>query len=130
MILLLKVVHSAIFFSLVFSLAVFSWGAWRGRPTRLTWIALAIITLEVAVVAACGGECPLTILAEQLGAQSGSVVDLFLPAWLAKRAFAIGGATFLTSLFVLAVRLSSNARAEVAIAEFTETWGGRNKLAS
>ena len=39
--------------------------------------------------AANGFHCPLTGVAESLGAEDGSVTDIFLPMWFAKRLPAI-----------------------------------------
>ena len=106
MITLVKLVHSAIFLTIAWSLGVIAWAAYTGRPSRMTWAALAILTVEVSAVALARGACPLTVYAERLGATSGSVVDLFLPRWLADRAFTVGGGVLLISLLVLSLRLA------------------------
>ena len=41
--------------------------------------------LEVAIFVANSGHCPLTRLAENLGAPNGRVSDIFLPRWFADR---------------------------------------------
>lgn len=107
MITALKVLHSLVFFTLVAALGILTWTAVTGEPTRLTWVALALLMGEVLVVGVCRGECPLTVWTERLGAESGSVVDLFLPKWVADRAFLIGGVTLVLSLLVLALRLAT-----------------------
>ena len=109
MIMLIKVVHSAIFLAMATSLGLVTWAALTGTPTRLTWAALALLIVEVGAVLLARGECPLTVYAERLGASSGSVVDLFLPRWLAIRAFSLGGTLFLVALFVLSLRLALGA---------------------
>ena len=106
MITIIKVIHSAIFFAMAGSLGLIAWAAATGRPTRLTWAALALLIVEVGAVALARGDCPLTLYAERLGASSDSVVDIFLPRWLADRAFVLGGGLFLMSLLVLSVRLA------------------------
>ena len=106
MIALIKLVHSFVFVALCASLGLLAMAALTGQSSRLTWIAVAILVLEIGAVAASRGACPLTVYAERLGARSGSVVEWFLPAWLAARAFEAGGALFLFSLFVLALRLA------------------------
>jgi hypothetical protein len=52
---------------------------------------------EVVVFTADGSRCPLTDVAERLGADSGSVSDIYLPDWIADHiphittpAFAVG----------------------------------------
>ena len=42
--------------------------------------------------------CPLTPLAEELGAERGSVADIFLPGWLARRIPVLGGSALLVGL--------------------------------
>ena len=105
-----KTIHSLVFFGLVASLAVVAWAALTGRPTRLTWNALAIVMFEVGAVGLCRGTCPLTTLAERMGAESGSVTDLFLPKWLADQVFVLGGGALVVSLFVLSLRLARRQR--------------------
>ena len=55
----------------------------RGASDRRAAIAGAIVAGETAIFLANGARCPLTGLAESLGAESGSVTDLYLPKWLA-----------------------------------------------
>ena len=81
----IKLAHSAIF--LVNSAAIlhiFVAGI-RDRPSRWTGPALAAAFAESAVFVANRGRCPLTDLAEGLGAESGRVSDVFLPRWFADR---------------------------------------------
>jgi hypothetical protein len=44
-----------------------------------------IVLLEMAIFAGNRFRCPLTGLAEGLGAESGRVTDIFLPLWVADR---------------------------------------------
>lgn len=53
------------------------------RTDKRAAIAGAIVTAETAVFVANGFRCPLTPMAESLGAESGSVTDIYLPRWLA-----------------------------------------------
>ena len=57
-----------------------------------------MVLIEGFILLANGWRCPLTVYAERLGAPSGSVTDLFLPRWLADRAFLVCGGTFRTQL--------------------------------
>lgn len=50
-----------------------------GRRDRSVAIAAGAVAAEAAVFVANQGVCPLTPLAERLGARSGSVSDIFLP---------------------------------------------------
>ena len=71
-----------------------------------TWVAVGLVLVESVVLAACGWTCPLTILTERLGAERGSVSDIFLPQWLADRIFPICGTTYAVALLILLFRLA------------------------
>jgi hypothetical protein len=68
--------------------------------------------METAVYASNNQVCPLTPLAEELGAARGSVVDIFLPAWAAKRIPLVAGSAALFALIfnVRALRASASSR--------------------
>ena len=51
------------------------------------------------------GACPLTLLAERMGAARGSVTDIFLPKWFADRIFPICGSLYGIALLMIAWRL-------------------------
>jgi hypothetical protein len=55
----------------------------RGRTDRRSGIAAGLVATESVVFLANGARCPLTTLAVRLGAESGSVTDIYLPRWLA-----------------------------------------------
>ena len=78
-----KTVHTAIW-ALVEAAMVYLLmsGAMR-RSDRWAGIAGAVVAGETAVFLANGARCPLTSLAESLGAEDGSVTDIYLPGWLA-----------------------------------------------
>jgi hypothetical protein len=61
----------------------------KGRPDRRAAIAVAVVAGESLIFAANGFRCPLTDLAEQLGAERGSVTDVYLPRWFARNLPAI-----------------------------------------
>ena len=104
-ILQIKLAHTVIFWvlSLCVLYALFSGVA--DRITPWTWVAVGLLLLEGVVLAASGWTCPLTILAERLGAQRGSVADIFLPGWLADRIFPICGTLYGIALIAIALRL-------------------------
>jgi hypothetical protein len=54
------------------------------RSDRAVTTSAVIVFAETAVFAVNGFTCPLTQLAESAGAASGSVTDIYLPAWLAR----------------------------------------------
>lgn len=81
---LVKVVHTAIWATIEAAvLYVLATGV-LGRTDRRTAIAGAVVTGEMVVFAANGFRCPLTAVAESLGAEDGSVTDIFLPRWFAR----------------------------------------------
>lgn len=55
----------------------------RRRSDRRVALAGAVVAAESMIFLANGGRCPLTGLAESLGAERGSVTDIYLPRWLA-----------------------------------------------
>lgn len=55
------------------------------RTDRSVAFAGAIVATESVVFAANGFRCPLTELAESHGAKHGSVTDIYLPSWFAKK---------------------------------------------
>ena len=79
----LKVVHTLIWFSVEASMMYVLYKGARGHSDRRAAIGGAIVAGETAVFLANGARCPLTGFAERLGAESGSVTDLYLPKWLA-----------------------------------------------
>ena len=79
----LKTAHTLIWFSVEAALSYVIFSGLRGRSDRRVAIAGAIVAGETAIFLANGARCPLTGLAESLGAKSGSVTDLYLPRWLA-----------------------------------------------
>jgi hypothetical protein len=81
----IKLIHTAAFFSVAGLIALFDWDAVRRQPRRRTAIAAMVALTEAATFASNNLVCPLTPLAEELGAARGSVTDIFLPAWLSER---------------------------------------------
>jgi hypothetical protein len=74
-----RAVHSAVF---VVELVAILWlvvTGITGRRDRTVAVAGGLVATEAAVFVANSGVCPLTPLAERLGARRGSVSDIFLP---------------------------------------------------
>ena len=94
----IKTIHTVAFVVIATSLLVVLFDGLRGRPSRRTGIAAAISLGECAVFAGNGFVCPLTPLAEELGAVKGSVSDIFLPDWFAQRLPIIGSAVLGTGI--------------------------------
>ncbi len=95
-----KTVHSIAF---VGELAAILWlvasGA-TGRRDRTVALAGIAVAAEASVFVVNGGVCPMTPLAERLGAGQGSVSDIWLPSPIARTI-----PIWSTSLIVLAVAL-------------------------
>lgn len=97
--------HSLLFFLIcgctiyVFLAALFD------QITLLTWLAFGVVVIELAILLLYDWHCPLTLFAEQNGAESGSVADLFLPKFLADHLFKLFGFTFIITLILLTWRL-------------------------
>jgi hypothetical protein len=80
-----KVVHTGIFASLAGAVLCTFYNGVTGRVSRKTKLAVAAVLVESVIYAANGYRCPLTNVAEGLGAENGTVGDIFLPAWFARR---------------------------------------------
>ncbi len=102
-----KLVHTCIFAVLSGCVLYALLSGVLNRITRWTWVAVALVLLESLVLAASGWRCPLTILAERLGASQGAVADIFLPKWCADRIFPVCGTTFLIACAFLVMRVLS-----------------------
>lgn len=79
-----KSIHTAAFLVISAAIAVVAFDGLRGRPSGRTGVAASIALTECVVFAANGFVCPLTPLAERLGARRGSVTDIFLPDIVAR----------------------------------------------
>jgi site-specific DNA recombinase len=79
-----KSVHSIAFFIIQSAILYLLHAGARGRSDRKAALAAGIALGESAIYAGNGFRCPLTGVAERLGAQSGAVTDIFLPKWLAR----------------------------------------------
>ncbi len=80
-----KLVHSVIFLGVAASVAHVFYAGITNRGSRITVVALALALGESLVFLANRFHCPLRTLAEDLGAESGQVTDIFLPRWFADR---------------------------------------------
>jgi hypothetical protein len=101
----IKFLHSIIFLLLSASVLFTVYSAVTGHITTWTWIAAGAVLIESVTLAFFGGRCPLTIWAENRGAERGSVTDLFLPKWWAERVFPICGTAYAIALGVLIYRV-------------------------
>jgi hypothetical protein len=96
----IKAVHTAAFITISGSILLFTWDGVRRRPGRRASIAAAVGIAESVIFASNDFVCPLTPLAEELGAASGSVTDIYLPRWVSERIPALGGSVLVLGLVV------------------------------
>ena len=100
----IKAIHTVIFVSIAGLVACVFWDGVRGHPRQRTAFAAAVAIAESAVYASNNRVCPLSPLAEELGAESGSVTDIFLPAPVSRLIPSVAGSA-------LGVGLALNVRA-------------------
>jgi len=103
----IKAIHTAIFFSVFAAVLLTLWDGLRGNRRRRTAIAGGVVLAESALYVSNNQVCPLTPLAEEFGAQRGSVVDMFLPDPVARRIPVVAGSA---ALLALVLNLRSWAR--------------------
>jgi hypothetical protein len=80
----IKAVHTLAWFSIETCMLYVLYAGLKGRSDRRAAIAAAVVAGESLIFAANGFRCPLSDLAEQLGAARGSVTDIYLPRWFAR----------------------------------------------
>jgi hypothetical protein len=100
-----KLAHAVLFFLLSACLFYVLVSGALNRITLWTWGAFAILFGEVVILALFRGKCPLTILAERLGAVNGRVSDIFLPRCISDRLLPIYGTLFVMGCGSVAVRV-------------------------
>ena len=79
-----KAVHSVAFLILQSAILYLVYKGLRRETDAKAVAAAVLVGAECAVYAGNGFRCPLTGVAEDLGAESGQVTDIFLPDWLAR----------------------------------------------
>jgi uncharacterized protein YndB with AHSA1/START domain len=78
-----KLVHTLAWFSIESCMAYVLWAGSRRQSDRRAAIAAGVVATETLIFAANGFRCPLTQVAERVGAEHGSITDIYLPRWLA-----------------------------------------------
>ena len=78
-----KAVHTLAWFSIEACMVYVLYAGFAGRSDRWVAIAAGVVAGESLIFAANGFRCPLTGVAERLGAADGSVTDIYLPRWFA-----------------------------------------------
>ena len=78
-----KAIHTLAWFSIESCMVYLVYAGVAKRSDRRAAVAAAVVGGESVIFAANGFRCPLTDVAESLGAEDGSVTDIFLPRWFA-----------------------------------------------
>lgn len=100
----IKAFHSAAFFVLASSVVMVAYACAFDRFTHRTRRAAVAVSLESVVILLNNGRCPLTSVVEDLGAQHGSVSDIFLPDQLARNIPHIASGLLGTGIVLLSMR--------------------------
>ena len=95
-----KVIHTLIWFSIESCMAYLLYAGFVRRTDRRAVVAAAVVGGETLIYAANGFRCPLTDVAESLGAEDGLVTDIFLPPRLAHALPAIHVPLILLTVFL------------------------------
>ena len=100
----IKSIHTIIFFFIWVCLLYI---LYCGITKTYNWallLAIGAIFTEGFALLLNHGRCPFTTLAEKLGAEKGSVTDIFLPQWMARNVFRLSAVLFTVELVLLAFR--------------------------
>jgi len=100
-----KAVHSLAFLVIQSAILYLIYKGLRRESDRRAAVAAGIAATETLIYVGNGFRCPLTGLAESLGAEKGSVTDIFLPKWLAANIARIYDPLFFLALLLHARNL-------------------------
>ena len=100
----IKAFHSAAFFVLASSVVIVAYACAFDRLTRHTRRAAVAVGVESIIILLNNGRCPLTSVVEDLGAEHGSVSDIFLPDRLARNIPHIASGLLGTGIVLLIMR--------------------------
>ncbi|MDD1478175.1 MULTISPECIES: hypothetical protein [Micrococcaceae] len=79
-----KAFHTFAWFTIEACMVYVLYAGVRGRTDRRAGIAAVVVAAETLVFSANGFHCPLTAVAKDLGDETGSVTDIYLPEWFAR----------------------------------------------
>jgi len=91
-------VHTAAFALIAGCILVFACDSIRGRRGHRSAVTAGIAISESLIYGTNNLVCPLTPLAEELGARSGTVTDLYLPRAVSVRIPLLGGSALALGL--------------------------------
>ncbi len=94
----IKLLHTLIWLFFVAIIAYIGYGALTGHITHCTWLGMALVCMEGAVLLLCKGTCPLTHWARRYSTSERHNFDIYLPEMLAKY-----NQRIFTALFVVGV---------------------------
>ena len=100
----IRVVHTVIYVVMAAATFTLLYAGVTGQSGWWLWVALALLTGEIAVFAGSGFKCPLTALAVKYGASTGHVFDTFLPVYYTRHTFRFFGTVMTVGLLLLALR--------------------------
>jgi hypothetical protein len=100
----IRSIHTAAFAVIAGCILVFTWDAIRGRGGQRSLVAAGIAITETVIYGSNNQVCPLTPLAEELGAESGTVTDIYLPRAVSDRIPMLGGSALVLGLAFQAAR--------------------------
>lgn len=109
-IILIKSAHTLIFAGMGFCVLCILYSGLTGRNSPLTKASVVAVLAESLIFFGNGQRCPLTDLAEGLGSEHGSVGDIFLPDWFARRIPVISSTLVVIGLIGMGVHRLSDAR--------------------
>jgi len=92
---LIKWFHTVVFLSVAGLIVLYTWDGATRRAGRRTRVAVTVAVAEAAVYVSNNKVCPLSPLAEELGAENGSVTDILLPTWISRRIPLVSGSVLI-----------------------------------
>lgn len=114
-----KVLHTLAWFSIESCMTYLVYAGFAKRSDRRAVLAAAVVGGESVIFAANGFRCPLTDVAESLGADDSSVTDIFLPRGFAHSLPAIHVPLILLAVYLHGRNLRRNRSANANVAILT-----------
>ena len=119
---LIKSGHTIIFAGMAACVLNTFYSGVTGRSNRLTKLSITAVLSESLIYWGNKFRCPLADIAEDLGAESGTVGDIFLPGWFARRIPLVSSTLFLIGLGGLALHHLSGQNADVGAQHAAPCW--------
>ena len=122
-----RLIHTLAWFSIESCMVYLLYAGFAKRSDRRAALAAAVVGGESLIFAANGFRCPLTDVAESLGADDGSVTDIFLPRWFARSLPAIHVPLILLVVYLHGRNLRRN-RSTDGLPTSVDVWRGEVDL--